>query len=56
MKTLPEFEYDLWAITENDEKRFYARVKATGEVTEISIDVMRYLFTTDRIFLCPVSQ
>lgn len=48
MKTLPEFEYDLWAITENDEKRFYARVKASGEVTEISIDVMRYLFSCDK--------
>ena len=33
MKTLKEFDYDLWAIEENERKRYFARIKATGEET-----------------------
>ena len=35
MKTLKEFDYDLWAIEENGRKRYFARIKATGEETDI---------------------
>lgn len=36
-------EYDLWTTTEKGMKRYWARVRATGDVTEISKDVMRFL-------------
>ena len=40
MKALREFDYDLWAIVDNGKKRYFARVKATGEETEISLSRM----------------
>ena len=43
MKTLKEFDYDLWAIEENGRKRYFARIKATGEEAEVSLEVMRLL-------------
>lgn len=48
MKTLKKFDYDLWAIEESGVKRFFARVKATGEETEISLELMRYLMTEEK--------
>lgn len=48
MKTLHEFDYDLWAIKENGRKRYFARIKATGEETEISIEVMRLLLSQEK--------
>ena len=47
MKTLKEFDYDLWAIEENGRKRYFARIKATGEETEVSLEVMRLLLNQD---------
>lgn len=38
-----EFDYDLWTTQEGGTKHYWARVKATGEVAEISIEVMRCL-------------
>lgn len=40
MKTPKEFDYDLWT-TESGE--CFVRVKATGETTEVSVEVMRTL-------------
>ena len=37
-----EFDYDLWTTQEGGTKHYWARVKATGEVAEISIEVMRF--------------
>ena len=34
-----EFDYDLWTTQEGGTKHYWARVKATGEVAEISIEV-----------------
>lgn len=48
MKTLKEFDYDLWAIEENGKKRYFARVKATGEEAEITIEVMRLLLSQEK--------
>jgi len=48
MKTLKDFDYDLWAIEENDKKRYFARVKATGEETEIDLNVMRLLLSQEK--------
>ena len=48
MKTLKEFDYDLWAINDNGRKRFYVRIKETGEETEVNQDVMRYLMSQEK--------
>ena len=48
MKTLREFDYDLWAIESNGKKRYFARIKATGEETEISLKVMRLLLNQEK--------
>lgn len=38
-----DFDYELWTTTENGTKHFWTRVKATGEVTEVSHKVMKFL-------------
>lgn len=38
-----EFDYDLWTTREGSTTHYWARVKATGEVAEISIEIMRCL-------------
>ncbi len=48
MKTLREFDYDLWATEENGKKKYFARVKATGEEAEIELDVMRLLLREEK--------
>ena len=48
MKTLKEFDYDLWAIEKNGRKRYFARIKATGEETEVSLEVMRLLLSQEK--------
>jgi len=48
MKTLKEFDYDLWAIEENGRKRYFARIKATGEEAEVSLEVMRLLLRQEK--------
>ena len=48
MKTLKEFDYDLWATEKNGQKRYFARVKATHEETEISLEVMRLLLSQEK--------
>lgn len=48
MRTIKEFDYDLWAIEENGTKRYFARVKETGEESEISIEVMRVLLAQEK--------
>ena len=48
MKTLKEFDYDLWAIEENGRKRYFARIKATGEEAEVSLEVMRLLLSQEK--------
>lgn len=48
MKTLKEFDYDLWAIEESGRKRYFAGIKATGEETEVSLEVMRLLLRQEK--------
>ena len=43
-----EFDYDLWTTNEGGTKRYWARVKATGEVTEISHEVMCFLRSEEK--------
>ena len=43
-----EFDYDLWTTSENGTKRYWARVRATGEVTEISHEVMCFLRSEEK--------
>ncbi len=39
----PYFDYDLWTTGEGEAKRYWTRVRETGEVTEVSLEVMRFL-------------
>lgn len=48
MKTLKDFDYDLWTVEESERKRYFARVKATKEETEISLEVMRRLLSQEK--------
>lgn len=43
MKTPEEFDYDLWTTEEDSVKHYWTRIKATGEVSEVSHEVMKYL-------------
>ncbi len=43
MRTPKNFEYDLWTTNENGIVRNWVRVKFTGEISEVSIEVMRLL-------------
>lgn len=43
MLTVKEFDYNLWTTEENGKKRYWVRIKATGEVTEVDQEVMRVL-------------
>lgn len=40
---IKEFDYDLWTTSDGDTKQYWARVKVTGEVTEISHELMKAL-------------
>ena len=48
MRTHKDFDYDLWTTGENEAKRYWVRIKATGEVTEVSHDVMKLLRKEDK--------
>lgn len=43
MKALKEFDYDLWTTEEKCEKRYWIRVKKTGETSEVTHEVMKFL-------------
>lgn len=43
MKTPKQFDYDLWTTEENGNKKYWVRVKSTGEVSEVDIETMRFL-------------
>ena len=43
MQTLKEFDYNLWTTEENGIKKYWVGVKATGEVVEVDLEVMRLL-------------
>ena len=48
MKTLKDFDYNLWATEENGIKKYYVRTKTTGEVTEADAGVMRLLRSEEK--------
>jgi len=48
MKTYSEFDYGLWTTQEQNGKKYWARIKITGEVIEISAEIMRYLNLEDK--------
>jgi hypothetical protein len=48
MKTPREFDYNLWTTGESEEKKYWVKIKATGEVTEISHEVMKYLRSEEK--------
>lgn len=48
MKPLKEYDYDLWTSVKNGEKKCWVRVKRTGEVSEVSQEVLRFLRTEEK--------
>ena len=49
MKTPNEFDYDLWTAQDERGKTHYlVRVKQTGEITEVTHDVMKFLRSTEK--------
>lgn len=48
MKTLKDFDYNLWTTEENGIKKYYVRTKTTGEVTEVDAGVMRLLRSEEK--------
>ena len=49
MKTPNEFDYDLWtAQDEQGETHYLVRVKRTGEITEVTHDVMKFLRSMEK--------
>ena len=48
MNFVKEFEYDLWTTEDRQGKRYWAKAKATGEVTEVSHEVMRFLRSEEK--------
>ncbi len=43
MHTHKDFDYDLWKTKENNTVHYWARVKRTGEVTEVNKEVYDFL-------------
>lgn len=43
MQAVKEFDYHLWTTEENGIKKYWVKVKETGEVTEVDVNVMRLL-------------
>ena len=43
MPKVKEFDYDLWTTVEDGRKHYWAKVRSTGEITEISHEVIKYL-------------
>jgi len=48
MKTHSTFDYDLWTTDENGEKKYWTRIKSTGEVSEVSEEIFRYMNSEDK--------
>ncbi len=48
MKTPYLFDYDLWTTEEGCHKHYWVRVKSTGEVAEVSHEVMKYLRASEK--------
>lgn len=48
MKTIYQFDYDLWAVDGKNGKKYFARIKSTGEESEISLEVMRILMNEEK--------
>lgn len=47
MQAIERFDYDLWTTNENGKTRYWAKVKRTKQVTEISKEVMLYLHSEE---------
>lgn len=48
MKTPKGYDYDLWTTVENGEKKYWVRVKKTGDVSEVSQEIMRFLRSEEK--------
>ena len=48
MRSLDEFDYYLWTTNNGPVKKYWAKIKRTGEVTEISHEVMKFLRSEEK--------
>ena len=48
MLKVKDFDYDLWTTVEDGVKHYWANVRETGEITEISHEVMVYLRSEEK--------
>ena len=48
MLKVKDFDYDLWTTVEDGVKHYWAKVRETGEITEISHEVMVYLRSEEK--------
>lgn len=48
MRTPKDFDYDLWTTNEDGVIHYWTRIKATGEVSEVSHDVMKLLRSEEK--------
>ena len=48
MKTPKDYDYDLWTTVENGEKKYWVRVKITGDVSEVSQEIMKFLRSEEK--------
>ena len=48
MNIVKEFEYDLWTTEDEHGKHYWSRIKATGEVAEISHELMKFMRSEEK--------
>lgn len=48
MKTLKEFDYDLWTTEDSQGKHYWTKVKVIGEAIEVSHEVMKFLRSEEK--------
>ena len=56
MKTPKEFDYDLWTTGEGKQKKYFTRVKRTGEVCEVCHEVMKFLRSEEKRLIRELEQ
>lgn len=48
MKTPKEFNYDLWTTGEGPDKKYWVRIKSSGEISEVNHKVMMFLRSEEK--------
>ncbi len=56
MRTIDQFDYDLWATEIEGKKQYFCRVKATGEECEINLECMRVMLREEKALRRSISK